>query len=142
MPDFIEAIASDTAFPSGSSPTVGDSAVLEDRAWSMVSGTRGVDFTTDWRRKEAPGSLVFTDHVALLLQLGFSRVQKICTEPGLHQRIVFIGSGKLGFPEAAVFAFALGSDAINVGRAAMLEIGCIQRHSVTRIIAPVRRTGP
>ena len=45
---------------------------------------------------------------------------------GLHQRIVFIGSGKLGFPEAALFAFALGCDSINVGREAMMAIGCIQ----------------
>jgi glutamate synthase domain-containing protein 2 len=39
---------------------------------------------------------------------------------------VFIGSGKLGFPEAALFAFALGCDAINVGREPMMAIGCIQ----------------
>ena len=31
-----------------------------------------------------------------------------------------------GFPEAAVFAFALGADLINVGREAMIAIGCIQ----------------
>ena len=69
---------------------------------------------------------MFTDHVALPFKVGFSRVQKIFTAHGLHQRIVFIGSGKLGFPEAAVFAFALGCDVINVGREAMMAIGCIQ----------------
>jgi glutamate synthase domain-containing protein 2 len=69
---------------------------------------------------------VFTDHVALPFKVGFSRVQKIFTEQGLHQRILFIGSGKLGFPEAAVFAFALGCDTINVGREAMMAVGCIQ----------------
>ena len=36
------------------------------------------------------------------------------------------GSGKLGFPEQAVLAFALGCDLIHVGREAMLAIGCIQ----------------
>ena len=40
--------------------------------------------------------------------------------------VVFIGSGKLGFPEAALLAFALGCDMINVGREAMMAIGCIQ----------------
>ena len=38
----------------------------------------------------------------------------------------FIGAGKLGFPENAVVAFALGADMVNVGREAMLSIGCIQ----------------
>ena len=78
------------------------------------------------KAEPAPGPLVFTDHVALPFKVGFSRVQKIFTEHGLHQRILFIGSGKLGFPEAALFAFALGCDAINVGREAMMAIGCIQ----------------
>jgi glutamate synthase (ferredoxin) len=39
---------------------------------------------------------------------------------------VFIGSGKLGFPETALLALALGCDMINVAREAMLAIGCIQ----------------
>ncbi len=39
---------------------------------------------------------------------------------------MFIGSGRLGFPDSALFAFALGCDMINVGREAMLSIGCIQ----------------
>ena len=39
---------------------------------------------------------------------------------------MFIGSGKLGFPETALLALALGCDMINVAREAMLAIGCIQ----------------
>src|SRR5690606_27568112 len=41
-------------------------------------------------------------------------------------RIVFIGSGKLGFPAKAAVAFAMGADGINVARGAMMSIGCIQ----------------
>jgi hypothetical protein len=44
----------------------------------------------------------------------------------LHDRLVFIGSGKLGFPDAALVAFSLGCDLVNVGREALLAIGCIQ----------------
>ncbi|HNU59916.1 MAG TPA: glutamate synthase-related protein, partial [Aquaticitalea sp.] len=40
--------------------------------------------------------------------------------------IVFIGSGKLGFPARAAMAFAMGVDCINVAREAMMSIGCIQ----------------
>ena len=39
---------------------------------------------------------------------------------------MFVGSGKLGFPDAALFALALGCDMVNVGREAMMAIGCIQ----------------
>ena len=47
-------------------------------------------------------------------------------ETGLHESVVFMGSGKLGFPESTLFAFALGCDMVNVAREAMLAIGCIQ----------------
>ena len=94
----------------------------------MASGARGVDFITidGGEGGTGAGPLVFTDHVALPFKVGFSRVQKIFAAHGVHQRIVFVGSGKLGFPEAALFAFALGCDLINVGREAMMAIGCIQ----------------
>jgi glutamate synthase domain-containing protein 2 len=39
---------------------------------------------------------------------------------------MFIGSGRLGVPDSALFAFALGCDMVSVGREAMLAIGCIQ----------------
>jgi hypothetical protein len=40
--------------------------------------------------------------------------------------VVFIGAGKLGLPDNAIVAFALGCDMVNVAREAMLAIGCIQ----------------
>jgi glutamate synthase (ferredoxin) len=128
MLDFVEWIAAETGLPVGIKSAVGDSAFWNDLARLMAGGARGVDFITidGGEGGTGAGPLVFTDHVALPFKVGFSRVQKIFTEHALHQRILFIGSGKLGFPEAAVFAFALGCDAISVGREAMMAIGCIQ----------------
>jgi hypothetical protein len=40
--------------------------------------------------------------------------------------VVFIGGGKLGLPDNAIVAFALGCDMVNVAREAMLAIGCVQ----------------
>ena len=37
-----------------------------------------------------------------------------------------MGSGKLGFPEEALLAMAMGCDMISVAREAMMSIGCIQ----------------
>ena len=45
---------------------------------------------------------------------------------GLSDKVVFIGSGKLGFPSEVLKAFAMGVDVINIAREAMLSIGCIQ----------------
>lgn len=128
MLDFVESIAAETGLPVGIKSAVGTSTFWEELASLMANGTRGVDFITidGGEGGTGAGPLVFTDHVALPFKVGFSRVQKIFTEHGVHQRILFIGSGKLGFPEAAAFAFALGCDAINVGREAMMAIGCIQ----------------
>src|SRR3712207_1715355 len=47
----------------------------------------------------------------------------------LAEGVVFIGAGRLGLPDSALFALALGCDMINVGREAMLAIGCIQAQS-------------
>jgi hypothetical protein len=45
---------------------------------------------------------------------------------GIAEDVVFVGAGRLGFPDAGLHALALGCDMINVGREAMLAIGCIQ----------------
>jgi hypothetical protein len=70
--------------------------------------------------------LAFTDHVALPFKLGFARVYSAFARAEIAEDVVFVGSGKLGFPDAALFALALGCDMVNVGREAMMAIGCIQ----------------
>ena len=64
--------------------------------------------------------------MSLPFQLGFSRIYTKFAERGLHEQVVFIGAGKLGLPDNAIVAFALGCDMVNVAREAMLAIGCIQ----------------
>jgi glutamate synthase domain-containing protein 2 len=94
----------------------------------MATTRRGVDFITIDGGEGGTGAapLVFTDHVALPFKQGISRVYREFALAGLQDRIVFIGSGKLGFPESALFAFALGCDMVSVGREALMAIGCIQ----------------
>ena len=94
----------------------------------MEDGHRGVDFITldGAEGGTGAGPLAFTDHVALPFKQAFSEVYRIFVERDLQARVVFIGSGKLGFPIDALLAFALGCDLINVGREAMMAIGCIQ----------------
>ena len=44
----------------------------------------------------------------------------------ISKNIVWIGSGKLGFPDRAIIALAMGCDIIHIAREAMMAIGCIQ----------------
>lgn len=94
----------------------------------MDTTGRAVDFVTIDGGEGGTGAapLAFTDHVAFPFKIGFARVYRLLAERGLHATIVLVGSGKLGFPETALCAFALGCDLVNVGREAMLAIGCIQ----------------
>ena len=128
MLDFVETLAAETGLPVGIKSAVGEIEFWEQLADQMATTGRGVDFITIDGGEGGTGAapLAFSDHVALPFKLGFSRVYRVFAERGLQNRVVFIGSGKLGFPAYALLAFALGCDMINLGREAMLAIGCIQ----------------
>ena len=126
--DFVERLADLTGLPVGIKSAVGESAFWHDLARLMQNGSRGVDFITidGGEGGTGAGPLVFGDHVSLPFKVGFARVQKILAEYGVDKRVVFVGSGKLGLPESALFAFALGCDMVNIARESLLSIGCIQ----------------
>jgi hypothetical protein len=126
--DWVELLAAETGLPVGIKSAVGDLAFWEELTDLMARGDRGVDFVTIDGGEGGTGAapLIFTDSVSLPFQLGFSRVYATFARKGLHERVVFIGGGKLGLPDNAIVAFALGCDLVNVAREAMLAIGCIQ----------------
>ena len=88
----------------------------------------GPDFITIDGAEGGTGAapLAFADHVSLPFKIGFSRVYQVFQQDGISQDVVWFGSGKLGFPDRAVVAFAMGCDAIQIARESMLAIGCIQ----------------
>ena len=128
MLDFVERLADDSGLPVGIKSAVGQEDLWRDLARLMADGTRGVDFITIDGGEGGTGAapLVFADHVALPFRLGMANVYRIFATAGLTERVVWIGSGKLGFPDRALLAFALGCDLVAVAREAMLAIGCIQ----------------
>ncbi len=128
MLDFVERLAEATGLPVGIKSAIGEHRFWEELANLMGRGDRGVDFVTVDGGEGGTGAapLAFSDHVGLPFRIGFSRVYKIMAEAGVHESVVFIGSGKLGFPNTAMHAFALGCDMINVAREAMISVGCIQ----------------
>jgi glutamate synthase domain-containing protein 2 len=126
--DWVELLAAETGLPVGIKSAVGDMEFWDELTRLMADTGRGVDFVNIDGGEGGTGAapLVFTDSVALPFRMGFSRVYRTFAERGLHEQVVFAGAGKLGLPDNAVTAFALGVDLVYVAREAMLAIGCIQ----------------
>jgi glutamate synthase domain-containing protein 2 len=126
--DWVELLAAETGLPVGIKSAVGDMQFWGELTDLMARGDRGVDFVTVDGGEGGTGAapLIFTDSVSLPFQLGFARVYSTFARAGLAEQVTFIGAGKLGLPDNAVVAFALGCDMVNVAREAMLAIGCIQ----------------
>lgn len=128
MLDFVETVAQETGLPVGIKSAVGEMGFWYELAKLMATDDRGVDFITVDGGEGGTGAapLIFTDSISVPFRMGFSRVYGTFAELGLTDEVTFIGSGKLGLPDNAVIAFALGADMVNVAREAMLSIGCIQ----------------
>jgi len=126
--EMVETIAAETGLPVGVKSAVGEDEFWTALAQRMADTGTGPDFLTVDGGEGGTGAapLAFADHVALPFKLGFAKVYKTFARNGLAEDVVFIGAGRLGFPDAALFASALGCDMVNVAREAMLSIGCIQ----------------
>lgn len=112
----------------GIKAAVGQINFWVDLADRMQATRKGPDFIAIDGGEGGTGAapLVFSDSVAYPFRIGFAKVFDIFYTRGLHTEITFVGSGKLGYPDTALAAFALGCDMVNVGREAMMAIGCIQ----------------
>ena len=110
--DFVERLAAESGLPVGIKSAVGELAFWRELAALMATTDRAVDFITidGGEGGTGAGPLVFTDHVALLFKHAFAEVHRIFAERDLTERVVFVGSGKLGLPPNAMLAFALGCD--------------------------------
>src|SRR3954449_5088334 len=128
MLDWVEMIASETGLPVGLKSAVGDLTFWERLVEEMAKGDRGVDFVTVDGGEGGTGAapLIFADTVALPFRAGFPGVYGLFAQAGLTDDVTFIGAGKLGLPDSAVVAVALGCDMVNVAREAMLAVGCVQ----------------
>lgn len=128
MVDFVETIAEATGLPVGIKCAVGDTTMLDELASSMAAHAAGVDFITIDGGEGGTGAapLAFADHVALPFRAAFANAYGAFARAGIADDVVFIASGKVGLPANALLAFAMGADIINVGREALLSIGCVQ----------------
>ncbi|TNF23641.1 MAG: FMN-binding glutamate synthase family protein [Deltaproteobacteria bacterium] len=126
--DFVEHLAAETGLPVGIKSAIGQEAMWHELAHLMATTGRGVDYIQVDGGEGGTGAapLVFSDHVALPFKVGFTRVRAIFERAGIADQVVWVGSGRIGFPADALFAFGLGCDMIAAAREVMLAVGCIQ----------------
>jgi glutamate synthase domain-containing protein 2 len=126
--DFVELLAAETGLPVTLKSAVGELAFWQELADAMSRGDRGVDGITIDGGEGGTGAapLVFTDHVALPFVVAFPRVYRLFAERGLAQGLVWGASAKVGLPDRALLAMAMGADLLHAAREPMLSIGCIQ----------------
>ncbi len=128
MVDFVERLADATGLPVGIKSAVGQKPFWQELANHMLASGKGPDFISIDGGEGGTGAapLVFSDHVSLPFRLGFAEVFAVFANTGMHEKVVWVGAGKLGFPGEALLAMGLGVDLISVGREAMMAVGCIQ----------------
>ncbi|MGO0576275.1 glutamate synthase-related protein [Ornithinimicrobium panacihumi] len=128
MLDWVEMVAEATGVPVGIKAAVGQPRVWDKIATLMERGDRGVDFIAIDGGEGGTGAapLTFSDSVSLPFRLAFPAAYAPFARRGIADRVVWMGAGKLGLPDNAAVAFALGVDMVYVAREAMLSIGCIQ----------------
>jgi glutamate synthase domain-containing protein 2 len=126
--EFVETIAQDTGLPVGIKGAVGRIEFWDELAQRMAATGGGPDYVAIDGAEGGTGAapLTFSDHVALPFKVGFSRAFAAFARAGITDDVVFVGAGRLGLPDTALFGFALGVDMVHVAREAMLAIGCIQ----------------
>ena len=126
--DFVETIADATGIPVGIKSAVGRMDFWQELADRMMQREAGPDFIQIDGGEGGTGAapLAFADHVSLPFNTAFARVYQTFQERGATGQVVWIGSGKLGFPDRAVVAIAMGCDLVAIAREAMLSVGCIQ----------------
>jgi glutamate synthase domain-containing protein 2 len=128
MLDFVELVAEETGLPVGIKSAVGNMEFWDQLVDEMAGRARGVDFVNVDGGEGGTGAapMIFADSVAYPFRVAFTEVYRRFAQAGLTDDLTFIGAGKLGLTENALVAFALGADMVNVGREAMMSVGCIQ----------------
>ena len=129
MLDFVETVAEATGLPVGIKSAVGNMEFWDHLVRDDGRGRRAASTSsTSTAARAGPAPRRWSSPTPSPTRSGWASPRSTAgsRRPGSTDDVTFIGAGKLGIPENAVVAFALGADMVNVGREAMLAIGCIQ----------------
>src|SRR6185436_18950760 len=126
--DFIEQVKAAVPVPVGIKLVVGDDSFVEALARECARSGRGPDYLSvdgsEGGTGAAPPSL--TDHMGLPMQDAVVATDNAYRRHGVRDRITIIAAGRVANGADAALAMALGADLVNVARAFLFSLGCIQ----------------
>ncbi|WP_257348612.1 FMN-binding glutamate synthase family protein [Pseudalkalibacillus decolorationis] len=126
--DFIERIREHTGKPVGMKIVIGSSDEAEELAHYMKESGKGPDFITVDGGEGGTGASYqeLADSVGLPIKAALPLVDSALRRYGVRERVKLIASGKLFSPDRVAIALAMGADLVNIARAFMITVGCIQ----------------
>ncbi|ALX49627.1 FMN-binding glutamate synthase family protein [Lentibacillus amyloliquefaciens] len=126
--DFIEQVREHSGKPVGMKVVVGSHFEAEDLAKGIRDTGKGPDFITIDGSEGGTGASYqeLTDSVGLPIKSALPLVDNALKKHGVRDRVKIIASGKLYSPDQVAIALAMGADLVNIARAFMITVGCIQ----------------
>ncbi len=126
--DFIEKIREHSGKPVGMKVVIGSHHEAEELAMAIKETGKGPDFITIDGGEGGTGASYqeLADSVGLPIQSALPLVDHALRKHGVRDRLKLIASGKLFSPDRIAIALAMGADLVNVARAFMITVGCIQ----------------
>lgn len=128
MLHFIDRIRAWTGKPVGIKIVVGGKDSVEELASYMKSMGTGPDFITVDGGEGGSGATYqeLADTVGLPQRSALMITHTTLQRYGVRDRVKLIASGKLYSPDRIAIALGMGADLVNIARALMITVGCIQ----------------
>ncbi|HWK23670.1 MAG TPA: FMN-binding glutamate synthase family protein [Ureibacillus sp.] len=126
--NFIEQIREHTGKPVGMKIVVGSHHEADELAKAIKESVKGPDFITVDGGEGGTGASFqeLADSVGLPIKAALPLVNNALIKYGVRDQVKIIASGKLFSPDRIAVALAMGADLVNIARAFMITVGCIQ----------------
>ncbi|TFJ91900.1 FMN-binding glutamate synthase family protein [Lentibacillus salicampi] len=137
--DFIERVREHSGKPVGMKIVVGSQFEADDLAKQMRDTGKGPDFITVDGGEGGTGASYqeLTDSVGLPIKSALPLVDNSLKKYGVRDQVKVIASGKLYSPDKVAIALSMGADMVNIARAFMMTVGCIQTLKCASNVCPV-----
>jgi len=124
---FVDKLRQLSGKPVGIKVVAGSEAALEEMAEYMQATGKAPDFLTVDGGEGGTGAtyMEMADSLGLPLYSALQIVDNTLRKYGVRDRVKIFASGMLATADKVAIAFAFGADFVNVARAAMNTIGCI-----------------
>src|SRR5699024_6389513 len=126
--EFIQLIRETTGMPVGIKLVVGGIDSIEPLARHMQETGEGPDFITVDGSEGGTGASYqeLMESVGLPIRSGLPILHETLKKYGVRDKVKIIASAKMFTPDRIAIALAMGADMVNIARAFMISVGCIQ----------------